>query len=444
MSRETAREQLAAAYQAFRSSLVPTPLPQPDLSAAEMQARWACGLWGNTGETLHHGSVRILDFGSWNRGEGPDFLRAEIELNGSRVRGDMVLHPHAEDWETQGCGDRYDFSGVVLHVVLHRPQGAWFTRNADFKEIPVLCLESAPETRFTEPERCPAPLQNASAALLLSLAEAAAAYRLEEKRRRFLLKAETLGAEQAWFEAWAETLGYTANKRTMQVLAHRAPLAELRGSEQTEAILFGTAGFLVPVLPERSSTEARAHHRRLWDAWWPLQESYALSADRTLPWVLSPVRPMNHPQRRVAALAVSAAHWQQVLPLLNIADAPQLRRLLTNLSHPYWDTHCTLPSAPMARPCALVGKQRVDDFLMNHVYAQDAGEASWRTYLAQKSKETPARITRLAAQLAGTNESLPALLHHSYVQQALLQLAEDFVMPFQATDFPTALTEWRR
>ena len=38
---------------------------------------------------------------------------------------------------------------------------------------------------------------------------------------------------------------------------------------------------------------------------------------------------MNHPHRRVAALALSARRWRSIEPLLNAAGAAQLRELLT-------------------------------------------------------------------------------------------------------------------
>ena len=435
---ETARERLAAAYGAFKAAVCGAPVVNPAPSAQELQSRWACGLCPKEGETLHHGRVRITDLGVWNRGEGADFLRAEIELNGVRLRGDIAVDAQASDWERHAEDPRYN--RVVLHVVHDCPPAGWFTRNAEHADIPLLCLTPPPNT--PTPPTAPCPLAAWEPKRILSLLTAAAAYRLEEKRRRFLLKAETLGRSQAWFEAWAETLGYSANKLSMQVLAHRAPLKAL-GEGAAEALLFGTAGFLVPVLPERCSAEARAYHRRLWDAWWPLQEQYRLSGERALPWQLAPVRPMNHPQRRVAALAAGAQQWETLEPLFNVATAARLRAALTALSHPYWDTHCTLPSAAMPRRCALVGRQRADDFILNHVYAQDAGEAAWCSFLALKTKELPQRAQQTAAALFGNAAGIgEEAEHRAFTQQGLLQLAADFAD--ERGQYPAALADWQQ
>ena len=437
MSRETARERLAAAYNAFRQSL--GGIARADApTALEAEGQWSRGLFPLAGQTLHHGAVRIADAGEWNRGEGPDFRRAEIELNGQRLRGDIELDVNAADWERHAEDERYN--GVVLHVVLNPPAPAWFTRTAAHTEVPVFCPAAPPQER-REPATERAISFGGDSARLLSLVRAAAACRLEDKQRRFRMAEARSGSAQAWFEAWAETLGYSANKLTMQLLAHRAPLKDLGNA--AEAVLFGTAGFLVPVLPERCTPEARAYHRRLWDAWWPLQDRFQLSGERALPWVLSPVRPMNHPQRRVAALAASALRWQEVLPHLNIAATARLRSVLTSLTHPYWDTHCTLPSAAQPRRSALVGRQRADDFLLNHVYAADSGESAWQSYLALRTRETPARVAAVAEQLMPDlpPEARAEHLHRCYIQQGLLQLAADF----RSTDglFPQALAEWQ-
>ena len=64
---------------------------QPLPGELEIQALWHAGLLGNCGETMRHGRVRILDFGEWNRSAGPDFQRAEIEIDGIRHHGDIEI-----------------------------------------------------------------------------------------------------------------------------------------------------------------------------------------------------------------------------------------------------------------------------------------------------------------------------------------------------------------
>ncbi|MCQ2370677.1 MAG: DUF2851 family protein [Akkermansia sp.] len=452
------RQRAAAAYGDLLRSVFPAMAAGEDVEPAakvpemELQALWSAGMLGTGGETRGHGTVRILDFGEWNRCAGPDFLNAEMELDGVRHRGDIELDPTAQDWEHHGHGANPGFNRVMLHVVFKEPPAGWYTRNSLHREVPVLTVPQEVWQRAAglprkandfETERCREPLRTMDAAEIAGLLQAAAAHRLENKRHLFRAKAEHLGLRQAWFEAWAETLGYSANKVAMQMLARRAPLAQL--GKQAESILFGTAGFLVPVLPARCSADARAYHRRVWDSWWELRERFELADPHNLPWVLSPVRPLNHPQRRVAALAESAMRWTQIEPNLNAARAKLLAKALGGISHPYWDTHCSLPSAPMPRKSALVGRQRITDFLINHVYAQDDSPAAWQTYLALPGGAPASRIARTAQRLFGERADLASLLSLSYAHQALLQIDADFcaAQPCAECLFPRQLCQWR-
>ncbi len=423
----------------------------PLLREMELQSCWQAGLLGSGGETQRHGPVRILDFGTWNRSSGPDFLRAEIELDGRRVRGDIELDPRAQDWENHGHGSNPDYNGVVLHVVLNEVPKGWFTRNSRHEEIPVLSI--APEV-CRRALGCPAPLAAASldlcreplAALsrehVQTLLQGAALYRMQKKRLLFRRKSGILGERQAWYEAWAETLGYRVNKIPMLMLARRAPLCEL--GKTPEAVLFGTAGFLVPVLPEKASSEDRQYHRLVWDAWWPLRGRFSLDGPSSIPWNYAPIRPLNHPHRRVAALALSVSHWRKFEPLLSAESASGLTKLLTSLHHPYWSRHCALPSVPLSRDYALVGRDRVRDFLINHVYVQDESDSARMTYLNLRDRQPSSRVQRVAAKLFGGRGDLGDLLQFCYAQQALLQIDADFCCVNRCGEclFPTQLQAW--
>lgn len=435
MSTPAGRTEAAAAYTQLLQKVYPAaaPIHATELTREEAAQLWTDARLGHGGETLRHGTIRILDFGTANEtAGGPAVLRADIECDGQRLRGDIALHTRAEDWETEGCGSSEAYENVALHVVLQAPPTGWYTRTASHRDIPILVLP--PETLcsvfgcarlHTENTEAAAALKGLSAERTVTLFRAAAAYRAEQKARFFEQKAAVTGQEQAWFEAWAEVLGYAANKSPMKNLARRAPLAALQG-EDAEAILLGTAGFLQAVLPERTTEEARDYHRRVWGAWWRQRERFVPAGTPPLPWVLSPVRPMNHPTRRVAALALSARCWAELLPLMNAAGAKSLTERLCALSHPFWNTHCTLTAAPLRRKCALVGPSRAADFLANVVYPLDRSEAAWATYLALLAADVPTSLKRIAEQLFGPRPELTSLLRRHHVQQALLQLRSDF------------------
>ncbi len=415
----------------------------PELSEMEVQGLWESGIFGNEWESERHGHVRILDFGEWNRGAGPDFLYAEVEINGKRVRGDVEIDPHAQDWEGHGHGMNPRFNNVVLHVVLTRPPKGWFTRNSLHLEVPVvyltpqqirdaLCIRQTTIASLCgrdgwdgHTELCAQPLAEMGVEQIEALLLSAAAHRRENKRRAYRRKAAVLGEEQAGYEAWAECLGYSTNKEAMVLLARRAPLRRLHGAD-TEAVLLGAAGFLTPTLPARTEPEARAYHRRVWDAWWKLKGDFALEGRRCPDWQYVGIRPLNHPHRRVAALAVSAQHWADIRPRLSAGRSRELQELLCSLRHPFWERHCTLVSTSLKKACALVGRERVRDFLCNHVYVADDSPAAWEAYKRLTRSVMPARASQLAQSLFGSRDDLKGLLHREFACQALLQIGADF------------------
>lgn len=436
MNAPTERADCAAVYAQLLETVYPASqlACAPPLSRAELTELWQEARWGQSGSTMHLGALRLIDIGVPNpQAAGPAILRAEIEYNGERLRGDIALHLRAEDWETEGCGESEAYLNTILHVVLQKPDETWYTRTADHREVPVWAVP-AEKLRavfgcarlYPSAAGAAQQLRNLTSERMERLLLAAAAYRAEQKAAIFEQKAAVIGQEQAWFEAWAEVLGYAANKHTMRRLARRAPLDTLQGGD-AEAILLGTAGFLQAVLPERTTEAARDYHRRVWGTWWQQRERFVPEGTPPLPWVLSPVRPMNHPTRRVAALALSARRWEEFLPLLNAAGAKRLTDMLCALSHPFWDTHCTLAAAPLRRRCALVGAARAADFLANVVYPLDRSTASWATYVSLRTKDVPNRLGRLATALFGERDEFPALLKRTYAQQAILQLAADFL-----------------
>lgn len=452
---------LAEAYSEFREKVThphnrdtgePVAVPERELPPELLvQYMWHTGLLGREGKTERHGCVRVLDFGIWNREAGPDFRHCEIELNGQRLCGDIEIDPVARDWERHGHGDNKLYNNVVLHIILEKSPLGWYTRNALHYEVPILSLppervrQALGKTVSPTPETvelCRCPLADMPWEKLDRLLRAGAAFRLAKKRANFRQRAQCCGVNQTWYECWAETLGYRPNKLAMQLLAYRAPLDKLR--DKAESILFGTAGFLKPLLPEKADGEAREYHRHVWDAWWPFRDTFELSHDRALPWVFSPIRPANHPHRRVAALAICASRWKEVEINLSLENTSALIALLTSMRHPYWDVHCSLTSAPMKRRVALVGEDRVQDFIVNHLYAQDERPAAWESYIRLKNGQIPGIIDRIAGHLFGEREDIRSRLRLYYVQQALLQINGDFCPSDPRAEylFPARLAAW--
>lgn len=68
-------------------------------------------------ETDCGSKVEILDPGELNHGEGPDFLRSRIKLDGIELHGSVEIHRLASEWIVHNHQKEKSFDSVILHVV---------------------------------------------------------------------------------------------------------------------------------------------------------------------------------------------------------------------------------------------------------------------------------------------------------------------------------------
>jgi hypothetical protein len=405
-------------------------------SELEWQTWWYAGAFGTDFRATNGAVVEILNPGLWNHEAGPDFTNVVIRVDGGQgtLHGDMEFDRSALDWERHGHAVSERFNHVVLHVFLRPAGGAFFTRTADHREVLQVHLQAqVPELSSTVPGRhrgkpgaCRAPLQQMTQTQIEEVLEVAARVRLEHKARLLQRAIKVHGFAEALFQHVAMALGYKENKLPFLLLAQRAPLAYLRERPAAaEAILFGLSGFLERAAqPGGAALTASAHLKKLWSTWWGLRGELChlvLGPER---WRLTSTRPSNHPQRRLGALAVLAARWPELQGLPS--GLPAVRRLFHGLSHPFWDHHYTLQSAPSARSIHLIGSARITDLLAN-VFVPlmwISGQIDWPSVKALPAELDNGRLELTRQRLFGEQTKFAA--RYLYQQQGLLQVAEDF------------------
>lgn len=463
---ERYRALLAAVWQGLAEN-GPAFLPDGSNQATELewQSRWFAGDFGHRFTSLDGRAVEIVDFGCWNHGAGPDFTDCTVSIAGEKRRGCIEVDPDARDWEHHGHGSNPAYNEVVLHLFFHAPDGErFFTRTQDHREVAQVQLSES-DAQETVPRRgllaearlgrCSIPLADMPATRVLSLLECAARYRLEQKAARLRRIAGIHGVAQTFFQEVAGGLGYSRNAAAFRILAQRLPLKFLRKSgEAAEALLFGAAGFLDKYPYEQASETARPYLRGLWEHWWRERAAF-LSPDGklpALPWSNVAARPGNHPQRRLGALAALLPRWGEFFHgLTQTPPSFSARHFLEQgetLRHPYWQNHYTLSSAPAAKPLALLGKDRLQDLLVNLVFpwviAMDPSR--WDSYAAVGPLLENTAVRRAALRLLGQRKDARDFQKKAWQQQGLLQLYKDFCLEDDSAcadcPFPEQLRQW--
>ena len=74
-------------------------------------------VFGKQLKTSENQSIIILNFGKLNHAQGPDFLEAEVEIDGIRNYGAIEIHVNASDWFKHKHESDEKYTSVILHVV---------------------------------------------------------------------------------------------------------------------------------------------------------------------------------------------------------------------------------------------------------------------------------------------------------------------------------------
>jgi Protein of unknown function (DUF2851) len=424
----------------------------------ELQARWFAGDFGRRFRAVSGDDVEIIQFGTWNRAAGPDFSDAVVRLNdGDPIRGTIEFDLADRSWETHGHATNPAFDDAVLHVFVHQSDRAFFTRTTSNRNVPQVRVDPntlsesfSANVPLAQPGRCQAPLKDLPEERLCTILTAASQFRLQRKAARFKNIVDTHGRDEALYQEIAAALGYKENKLAFTLLAQRLPLGFLRQrSNDAETLLFGVAGFLstpdLGIYPE----SARNQVRKLWDRWWPQRDEMQRLVLPAKTWRLSGTRPLNHPQRRLGALATLIDAWPSFTRSIGKRNAKTAGGFFLRLHHPFWNFHYTLASAPSTREMALIGESRVAEILANVLLPLFLAEGAdvWAEYVKLPARLSNRRLETGATRLFDGDPRRPRFTKTIAQQQGLLQIYEDFCLRDNSDcaqcPFPEQMRKWK-
>lgn len=427
-------------------------------SELELQARWFAGDFGRNLISTTGDRIDIVQFGTWNRESGPDFSDAAISINGSEpIRGSIEIDLLDRNWELHGHATNPAFEETVLHVFVEKTERAFFTRTNSNRQVPQVHIDPAglPEAfsanlPLARPGRCQAPLKNLPEERVHNILDAAAQFRLQRKATRIRRKIDNHSLDEALFQEIAAALGYKENKLPFTLLAQRLPVKFLRGhSADAEALLFGVAGFLQAPDLDVYKKSTRKYVRKLWDGWWPHRDELQRLILPLKTWRLSGSRPVNHPQRRLAALAALVLNWPPFAKLFRKAGRSALHDFLLGLQHSFWNFHYTLASGASAKEMALIGESRAAEILANVFYpfALSEGRDVWSEFSKMPARLSNRRLATGATRLFSDDPRRTEFLKTVAHQQGLLQIYEDFCLQDNSDcahcPFPEQIQKWR-
>ena len=417
-------------------------------------------------EAIDRRTIRVLKPGIWNHNEGPDFMHAEIEIDGKLQIGDVEIHVRSSEWYAHKHHLNSRYNRVILHAVFFNDDFNLRTRLQNGKRIPTLELLSwvdretgdlYDQTQSTaiEDGTCRVTGKQLNMAALKGVFESLGRERFLEKAESMRLLRTRLDFEQLLYEGIMEALGYARNSKAMRELAQHVPFADFDQKSELEiqAILFGIAGLLPSQREKPLSTEGTNDPSIV-----ALEEAWRTSAYAELPARMTEARwrftsrPLNHPTRRIAAMSrlIHQCHGSLMMYFLPICEkalsahtARQLRSIITELCtllmlEPtgYWEKHSNFGSESR-RKTALIGKDRALEIIINkilpaaYVWAVEAEsqllqDTVLRLYSTGSKSKGNKIIRKVDEQIFTETQQLRHLNPTAKIEQGVIRLYKNY------------------
>ena len=413
-------------------------------------------------------SIQVIKPGFWNSDEGPDFVHAELLIDGDLYAGDVEIHINSSGWYNHKHHLDPRYNRVILHVVYLNDDINLRTRLQNGKRIPTLeilnrldapigdLFDERRESQETSTDKCRVTGKTLKIKRVQSVFDDLGQERLAEKAdgmRNLLIRVDF---EQLLYEGIMEALGYARNRKPFRELAQRVPLSELLGKsdESIQAILFGVAG----LLPSQSQQENewgegdREFIERLESSWESAEQHKNSTRMIAEQWHFAKMRPANYPSRRIPAIAQIISRCQDTLmmdflPLIEGASTANQRTLtrirrrlqerLTLAPSGYWEDHSHFGKGIPRRGAALIGATRASDIIVNIllpmtlVWAEQSQslkltEAVQRLYDSYPKLQENHTTQQIEAQIFSQKQPIKLISPSAKKQQGAIYLHRNF------------------
>jgi len=299
-------------------------------------------LYTTTGE-----NIVIKHPGYLNIHAGPDFTESKIRIGDIDWAGSVEIHVKSSHWYAHDHSSNLDYNKVILHVVWENDLDVY---RSDNSPIPTLELNDKVYAgileRFTNliyPRSdypCYAYLSNVKNISILSMIDKAMAERLEGKAydiHKIFLETEK-DWEETSYRVLLRNFGFKVNQDNMFLLSKLLPFSILsrhrKDGLQTEALLFGTAGFL--------DKACDSYSQKLRNEYLFLQHKYSLNINflKRYQWRFLRLRPQNFPTIRIAQVAKLLGKMDKIFSTIigsqSMKDIINLFRIKQSV---YWQHH---------------------------------------------------------------------------------------------------------
>jgi hypothetical protein len=373
--------------------------------------------------------ITIINRGTHNKNQGPDFLKATIKITDTTWVGNVELHVNASQWEGHGHSGDKNYKNIILHVV-------WKNDKKSYLPFPVLELQGRVSKlllgRYNELMKtgvfipCEKNIHQADHITWMVWKERLLVERLQEKSAIVLqyFAESTNHWEEVFWWLLAKNFGARVNGEAFEKIARSLPvniLAKHKNQvQQLEAMLLGQAGLL-----QGNFTDP--YIKMLQKEYTFLQKKYRLTAIN-VPVHQLRMRPSSFPAVRLAQLAMLVHQSSHLFSkIIAVKDVKELKQLLDITANDFWHYHYVTGEASVYKEKKL-GVQMVENIIINTIapvlfaYAQHTGDYQYKDKALQWLEKIPAEKNTITKSYAALGVEIKTALD----SQALIQLKNNY------------------
>lgn len=384
--------------------------------------------------TTEGAPVEILNSGTWNQNDGPDFLDARIKIGNTLWAGHVEMHLKASDWMRHQHQHDSAFDNVILHVVLEEDVPVWLDSGS---RIPCVELKARIANRLwtrylqwlhgdhwipCQPMIGQVDHLHRSMWLDRLLVE-----RLQMKTAvvRERLAANGNDWEETFYQLLARNFGLTANAEAFEELAMSIPQRILARHKdqlmQLEALLFGQSGLLHDAPEEDYTRQLRSEYEFL-------RKKYKLTPLPASRWKWGRLHPPNFPTVRLAQFArlvqQSAHLFSKILEVESQSDVAALFDVALD---GYWQSHFTF-GKPVEKGPKRLGPETIRLLTINTIapflflYGSTMQEETFKDKALHLLEQLPSEKNRIVSAW----EALGWKAANAFESQALIHLKKHY------------------
>lgn len=337
-----------------------------------LQFIWQYSLYNPVNlKTTFGENVTVIHPGRLNKNAGPDFEEAKIKIGAITLVGNVELHLRSSDWNRHNHQHNKAYKNLILHVVYEDDRSDashHFSKLVLKPYVPGYVLERYTRLLHTaHPIPCASQLPAVSELTKESLLNRMLAERWEQKLqdREELLQRSAGDWRSVLYWCLAANFGFKVNAGPFLQLARSIPVnlfAKHKESLlQTEALLFGQAGFLEDDVEDDYPKQLQKEYAFL-------KAKYQLTPLEKHHWKFLRLRPANFPTVRIAQFAALIHRSLHLFSqIIESKTADEIRKLLHVTASDYWDNHYRFDEAHPKPMKKKLGASSVDNIIINTV-----------------------------------------------------------------------------